>query len=60
MSIRKINQIDTDYFKDLFLTRHFALSFLSEESKRFICEKCGFETNSEEIFRVYKKNCPKV
>jgi len=30
------------------------------DSERKLCKKCGFETNSEEIFALHKKNCPKV
>jgi len=31
-----------------------------KEGQKFVCEKCGFETNSAEIFPLHKKNCPRI
>jgi len=25
-----------------------------------VCDKCGFETNSDVIFTLHKKNCPRI
>jgi len=30
------------------------------DAKRQVCKKCGFETNSEEIYELHEKNCPRV
>jgi hypothetical protein len=42
------------------LTNEFAMSGSNQEGKRAVCQKCGFETNSPEIFALHKKNCPRV
>jgi hypothetical protein len=31
-----------------------------KEAEKFVCEKCGFETNSQIIFMLHKKNCPRI
>ena len=36
------------------------MSRFEKEGQRLVCEKCGFETNSQEIFALHKKNCPRI
>lgn len=36
------------------------MSRFEKEGQRLVCEKCGFETNSQEIFVLHKKNCPRI
>jgi len=33
---------------------------LDEDDARYTCGKCGFETNSSDIFELHKKDCPRV
>lgn len=43
----KVSHIDIDYETD---SDH-------ETDSGYTCEKCGFETNSQDLFVLHKKNC---
>jgi hypothetical protein len=36
------------------------MSRFEKEGQRLVCDKCGFETNSQEIFALHRKNCPRI
>jgi len=31
-----------------------------KETERLVCKRCGFETNSNEIFTLHQKDCPRI